>query len=118
MRRHCPSRYDSRDSYLVHLVYAGRVWRAQHESGVYWSVDGRVWIYELRLSICRIPGRGQALRPAACLYREHPLFFPDLHHVSHRELGITSFQWRREPGGGTAHGAAALGSVFLYHGIW
>ena len=42
-------------------------------------------------------------------------FFPDLHHVPHRELGITSFQWRR---GGTAHGAAALGSVFLYHGIW
>ena len=80
-------------------------------------MDGRLWVYELHLSIRRLPGYNQALRSAACLYHQHPLFFPDLHHVPHRELGITAFWWRPERDSRAAHGAAALGSVFLCHGI-
>ena len=80
---------DSRNSDLAHLVDAGEVWRAQHESSICWFVDGR--IYELHLSVCRLSRFCQALRPAECRYCQHPLLFPNFYSVPLRESGVTWF---------------------------
>ena len=111
------TRYNECSSYAARMVDISGVWWARHEPCVNWRMDSWIWGIERPLSISRLSAHLRALRTAPRFYRQHLLFYPNLHPVPPRESGTKSYNWRPKLVNSAPYRAADYIDMLFLHGI-